>query len=68
VIQLRKEYDPEAGFVALSTKLTTLPNLMFLAVFIRLWQILIEFAIFLAFGFVRLDVETDSITTTDGLV
>lgn len=58
----------EAGFVALSAKLTTLPTLTFLAVFLRLWQISVEFVLFLAFVFVKPDTETDDISTTNKLV
>ena len=43
----------EASFIALASKITSLPNLTFLAVFIRLWQILIEFLLFLVFVFVK---------------
>lgn len=55
----------EAGFVAMSAKLTTLPNLTFLAVFLRLWQISIEFILFLAFVFVKPDTGPDNMTTAD---
>ena len=47
----------EAGFVAMSAKLATLPALTFLAVFVRLWQILIESLLFLAFAFVKRDTD-----------
>ena len=43
----------EAGFFALASPLMSLPELTLLAVFIRLWQILIEFLMFMAFAFVR---------------
>lgn len=43
----------EAGFFALAAPLMSLPELTFLAVFIRLWQILVEFLMFLAFAFVK---------------
>jgi uncharacterized membrane protein YbhN (UPF0104 family) len=49
----------EAGFIALSAKLTTLPNLTFLAIFFRLWQIFVEFILFLAFAFIKQDPEVD---------
>ena len=43
----------EAGFFALAAPLMSLPELTFLAVFLRLWQILVETLMFLAFAFVR---------------
>ena len=43
----------EAGFFALASPLMSLPELTFLAVFIRLWQILVESLMFLAFAFVK---------------
>lgn len=43
----------EAGFIVMSTKVAALPVLTFLAVFVRLWQILIELALFLMFAFVK---------------
>lgn len=43
----------EAGFFALASPLMSLPELTFLAVFIRLWQILVEFLMFVAFAFVK---------------
>jgi hypothetical protein len=52
----------EAGFVAMSTKLATLPALTFLAVFVRLWQILIESLLFLVFAFVKRDTDADELT------
>lgn len=45
----------EAGFVALASPLMGLPELTFLAVFIRLWQIFVEALMFLAFAFTRSD-------------
>lgn len=45
----------EAGFIAMSAKLTTLPILTFLAVFVRLWQILVEFLLFLMFAVAKRD-------------
>jgi hypothetical protein len=50
----------EAGFFALAGGLTTLPNLAFLAVFIRLWQILTEFLVFLMFAFVKPTIVADN--------
>lgn len=55
----------EAGFIALSTNLASLSNLTFLAVFVRLWQILVEFVLFLAFAFVRPDTENANIAKTN---
>lgn len=43
----------EAGFFALAAPLMSLPELTFLAVFVRLWQILVESLMFLAFAFVK---------------
>jgi len=43
----------EAGFFALASPLMSLPELTFLAVFIRLWQILVESLMFVAFAFVK---------------
>jgi uncharacterized membrane protein YbhN (UPF0104 family) len=43
----------EAGFFALAAPLMSLPELTFLAVFVRLWQILVESLMFLAFIFVK---------------
>jgi uncharacterized membrane protein YbhN (UPF0104 family) len=43
----------EAGFFALASPLMGLPELTFLAVFVRLWQILVESLMFLAFAFVN---------------
>jgi len=43
----------EAGFFALAAPLMGLPELTFLAVFIRVWQILVESLMFLAFTFVK---------------
>lgn len=45
----------EAGFVALASTLTSIPNLTFLALFIRVWQVLIELVLFLTFVFVKPD-------------
>jgi len=54
----------EAGFIAMSVKLTTLPNLAFLAVFVRFWQIFIELALFLAFAFAKRDSGAGKVATT----
>jgi uncharacterized membrane protein YbhN (UPF0104 family) len=54
----------EAGFIAMSTRLTTLPNLAFLAVFVRLWQIFIELTLFLAFAFAKRDSDAGKVVTT----
>jgi uncharacterized membrane protein YbhN (UPF0104 family) len=43
----------EAGFFALAAPLMSLPELTFLAVFVRLWQILVESLMFLVFVFVK---------------
>lgn len=43
----------EAGFFALAAPLMTLSELTFLAVFVRLWQILVESLMFLVFVFVK---------------
>jgi len=43
----------EAGFFALAAPLMSLPELTFLAVFVRVWQILVESLMFLAFAFVK---------------
>jgi uncharacterized membrane protein YbhN (UPF0104 family) len=43
----------EAGFFALASPLMGLPELTFLAVFVRVWQILVESLMFLAFAFVK---------------
>jgi uncharacterized membrane protein YbhN (UPF0104 family) len=43
----------EASFFALASTLTSLPNLAFLAVFIRIWQIVAEIAVFLIFAFAK---------------
>lgn len=43
----------EAGFFALASPLMSLPELTFLAVFIRLWQIVVEFLMFAAFAFFK---------------
>ena len=50
----------EAGFFALASTLTTLPNLAFLAVFIRLWQLLTEILVFLMFAFVKPKIVADN--------
>jgi uncharacterized membrane protein YbhN (UPF0104 family) len=52
----------EAGFIAMSATLTSLATLTFLAVFLRLWQIVVELLVFFAFVFVRPDTATDKIT------
>jgi hypothetical protein len=43
----------EAGFFALAAPLMSLPELTYLAVFVRVWQILVESLMFLAFAFVK---------------
>lgn len=53
----------EAGFFALAGTVTTLPNLAFLAVFIRLWQLLIEILVFLMFAFVKPTIVADNSAT-----
>lgn len=55
----------EAGFFALSAKLTTLTTLTSLAIFLRLWQLAVELMLFLAFVFVKPDTETDNISTAN---
>lgn len=43
----------EASFFAFASTLTTLPNLAFLAVFVRVWQLAAEIIVFLMLAFVR---------------
>lgn len=50
----------EAGFFALASSVTTLPNLAFLAVFVRLWQLLTEILVFLMFAFVKPTIVADN--------
>lgn len=50
----------EAGFIAMSAKLASVASLTFLAVFVRLWQILIEFSLFLVFAIVNRNRRTVS--------
>ncbi len=50
----------EASFFALAGTLTTLPNLAFLAVFVRIWQILTELCVFLLFAFVKPAISADN--------
>lgn len=50
----------EAGFIAMSAKLADIASLTFLAVFVRLWQILIEFSLFLVFAIVNRNRRTVS--------
>ena len=56
----------EAGFFALASPLMSLAELTFLAVFIRLWQIVVEFLMFAAFAFFkpRPDVSNDGNTSS----
>jgi uncharacterized membrane protein YbhN (UPF0104 family) len=54
----------EAGFFALAGTLTTLPNLAFLAVFVRLWQIVTEMLVFLMFAFVKPTIVADNSAAT----
>jgi len=58
----------EAGFFAIAGTLTTLPNLAFLAVFVRLWQIVTEMLVFLMFAFVKpaIVVDNSAATTKSG--
>ncbi len=51
----------EAGFIGLAAKVTTLANLTFVAVFVRLWQIFVELLLFLGFLFAKPAPATDSI-------
>jgi hypothetical protein len=53
----------EAGFVLLAAPLADPSTLTFLAIFIRVWQIAIEFMLFFAFAFVRRGRATDSISS-----
>ena len=54
----------EASFFALASSLMALPNLAFIAVFVRLWQIVTEFLAFLIFAFVKPAVEADNSAAT----
>ena len=54
----------EASFFALAGTLTTLPNLAFLAVFVRIWQILTELCVFVMFAFVKPAVSADNSAAT----
>jgi uncharacterized membrane protein YbhN (UPF0104 family) len=50
----------EAGFFALASPLMDLPELTFLAVFIRLWQIVVESLMFVSFAFFKPRPETSN--------
>jgi len=50
----------EAGFVLLATPLAPASSLAFLALFIRAWQLLLEFVLFLAFLFVKTNAGVSS--------
>ncbi len=54
----------EAGFFALAGSLMSLPNLAFLAVFVRIWQLITEILVFLMFAFVKPAVATDNTAAT----
>lgn len=54
----------EAGFFALAGSVMALPKLAFLAVFIRVWQFIVEILVFLMFAFVKPAVATDNSTAT----
>lgn len=56
----------EAGFVLLASPLADPSSLVFLALFIRLWQVAIEFVLFLVFALVRHGRARDSASPATG--
>jgi len=55
----------EAGFFALAAPVMSLPNLTFLAVFVRVWQLTTELLLFFMFAFAKHGRATDNTSVAD---
>jgi len=55
----------EAGFFAMAAPLMSLPNLTFLAVFVRIWQLITELLLFFMFAFAKHGRAADNTTVAD---
>lgn len=55
----------EAGFFAMAAPLMSLPNLTFLAVFVRVWQLITELLMFFMFAFAKHGRATDNTAVAD---